>query len=268
MVPLQENIEKIYQLLHLINSTARTVGEIQKSPTFKVLFERLIETNEINGVDIWQTYTRAYCIPTVHREVFSVSMLERFIGTDVSNVLSSHGSRISSVTFGLRKYWTVEDFQQLHELKKLQSPKEILLGALMITKDVLRRSPRELGIVCGPISTGRKSVEENLHIFNRTIYKIGQTMPMFNQMPLERLFAYAHELLFLPCNQHLLVNGSSSDFFIDEFYLPIFALNKIWKPHFIYDWQYSSGATREHRVFRVLRSSTRYLEKGFDVLHL
>ena len=266
MVPLQKNIKPISTLLHHINPSTLSVPELQRDKNFLKFLEASLQTNEVKAIQFQQVDNLLYCFPIIQKEAFTTTVHRILWNKTLSGVVGKFQKSTASMDFKLRKYWTLQDFIELEQLEKLDNPKLILQKALIVAKRVLRRSPKNLGVVCGPISTGTKSVKENLRIFNRTMYKISQTMNVFNQLPFESLFARVHELLKKPEYVHLMVEGSSSLFFMRNFYDAVFAVNKNWKPHFIHGWKHSTGAKDEHRIFTLLNSPIVYLKKGFDVL--
>ncbi len=157
--------------------------------------------------------------------------------------------------------WEEDDLSKLKKLKSLKDPIQIMRQALFVGVEIVDRLPFELGIVCGPISTGEHSVQKNLEIFDKTVMKISDQMHIFNQMPFEPTFAVAHN--FIKDDEVLCPNNMSSKFFIDRFYNHIFASGKKWKPHFISGWEHSVGATIEHEIFTGLKSEITYLPKDF-----
>lgn len=265
MVPLQKNIEKIRQILNVINPTKFDITSFKNTGYFKTLLEYCLQTNEIVGINFEEYEHKIYCVPMVHSDVFDKTTSGALWGIDMNRIIQT-SRHVDSMMFTHRQYWEIQDLRDLEKLETMQNPEQMLFQAFLVAKRILNRSPEKLAIVCGPISTGPKGVEENLKIFNRTVYKLGQQMPLFNQLTFERLFGKAHELLHLPQHRHFLVGKSSSRFFIDHFYLLLFALNKEWNPHFIYGWEESDGANDEYRIFRAKNSPIVLLDEGFDEL--
>lgn len=230
------------------------------------LLEVCLQTNEAVGLSVYESKGRLYCLPAFEKEAFTEKITKSIWKNFELNKTLVFERRVYSMQFTLRKYWTLQDFKELEELEKLEDPNEVFKQALVVAKRVLKRSPKKLNVVCGPISTGPKGVRENLRIFNRTMYKISRRARMFNQLPFEAAFAHAHELLKKRKYRHLMVNKSSSLFFIKKFYRPLFAQDKIWKTNFIHDWKSSTGAREEHKIFRKTKASITYLKEGFDAL--
>jgi hypothetical protein len=164
---------------------------------------------------------------------------------------------------GLHYYagWDEQMFEALENAKKHPGLLTKVNDALNVAKKIIKQSPKKLGVVCGPISTGKRTVEENLRIFELTILKVSNTMPVFNQMPFEPVFETMHSLVFE--DKDLCPSGKSSEFFIDYFYREVFLSNKNWVPHFIYGWEHSVGASMEHRIFTQLGSDIVYLSEDF-----
>lgn len=150
---------------------------------------------------------------------------------------------------GLHYYahWDEQMFKALENAKNQPGLLVKMNESLNVGKHLLKKLPRKLGIVCGPISTGKKTVQENLKVFELTVLKVSNEMPIFNQMPFEPVFETAHSLAME--DKDLCPSGKSSEFFIKYFYEEIFLSNKEWKPHFIYGWEHSVGAIMEHNIF-------------------
>lgn len=158
--------------------------------------------------------------------------------------------------------WKEETFEKLEALRNSQDPLHIMKHSFYVACDILAELPFELGIVCGPISTGKRSVEENLEIFNNTVIKISNEMPIFNQVPFEPVFLPVHELV--KNNQEFCSTaGRTSEFFINHFYVHVFTAGKKWKSHFIHGWESSVGAVMEHEILTELKSEIIYLPEDF-----
>ena len=166
------------------------------------------------------------------------------------------------IEFQMRNFWTKEDYTELLSLMDIQDPFEIMNRSLLVAQEILARSPQKLGVVCGPMSSGKLSIPENFDVFIKTVFKIGQKMPMFNQLPFEPGFGVVHDLI--KHNPELCPQGSSSKFFIDHFYERLFCeSDKQWSAHFIYGFEHSKGAMMEHQIFTDLGSSIHPLREGF-----
>lgn len=158
-------------------------------------------------------------------------------------------------------WWDEQMFEVLENAKKHPGVLTAINDSLNVGKKLLKELPKKLGVVCGPISTGKKSVEENLKIFELTIIKISDEMPIFNQMPFEPVFENIHKLVVE--DKDLCPSGKTSEFFINYFYREIFISNKNWVPHFIHGWDHSIGAVMEHDMFTQLGSEIVYLPEDF-----
>jgi hypothetical protein len=217
-------------------------------------------TNEVKGIRYYLIDDKVYIAPDLLEKADNGFYTTIF--GEKKEWLYTKEAIHSVDLFGLRKYWTLGDFIMLKRLESFTDPMRIMIEARAIAKNVLSRSPETLAIVCGPMSTGMKSVPENFKIFARTVYKVGQEMDIFNQLPFEPLFGKVHEMI---ADLPLSLIGGISQYFIDNFYNHIFEYSgKIWKPHFIHDWTYSTGAKLENRTFNRLGSEITYLEEGYE----
>lgn len=158
-------------------------------------------------------------------------------------------------------WWNEEMFETIERIKKYPGLLTTMNDSLNLAKVLLKGLPKKLAIVCGPISTGKRSVEENLKIFDLTVQKVSDDMPVFNQMPFEPIFENIHKLVIE--DKDLCPSGKSSEFFINYFYREIFLSKKDWVPHFIYGWESSVGATMEHEIFVQLKRDIIYLPEDF-----
>lgn len=109
-----------------------------------------------------------------------------------------------------------------------------------IALSILARVPKEyeIGIVCGPISTGGLgSLEANITQFNRAISTLqGLGYVIFDQMVFEKRI----EALLVP-------DETGYDHYIlHHFYDPIFKSGMIGRKFFIPGWECSIGARWEH----------------------
>lgn len=105
---------------------------------------------------------------------------------------------------------------------------------------------KNLGLVCGPLSTGGVNNQEyNLQIFNAAIRGL--------QMRQERLFVqipYEHGLRILATAWHDIPgNDGYCTPILTEFYAKIFATGKIVRAFFIPGWQSSYGSRWERQEF-------------------
>lgn len=142
------------------------------------------------------------------------------------------------------KYWKEKDFA---DLGKAESIRDLYV----IADRIIDRMPKPIIQVCGPLSTGGKSIEENLHFFNESIKKLqSDNLCVFDQMPFEPLM-------------HRMILQFSKDKYMEDilidFYLPIFESKKIGKLCFLSGWQLSHGASWEHEQAERLGLSIEYL---------
>lgn len=114
----------------------------------------------------------------------------------------------------------------------------------LIGLDVLENMPEGNIIqVCGPISTGGKSVEENLAIFDKTIVSFFKSpLLVFNQIPFEKRLEYLK-------NKWDKKNPKKAYCtpILDEFYLPLLESGRIKTLVFLPGWEYSTGAKWERQ---------------------
>ena len=144
----------------------------------------------------------------------------------------------------MRKYWTGENWKNLHESINYVQLSEIGL-------DVLRRMPQPVGQVCGPITTGGAgSLEENARMLQAYIDKLALNgLNIFDQMPFQDPMlkiirskpddAYDHDLL-------------------EKFCLRLFESGFINTLYFIQRWETSIGARWEHKQARELGMNREY----------
>ncbi len=132
------------------------------------------------------------------------------------------------------KYW---DERLLVRLNRANSYTELW----WVARTILRRMPRPIVEVCGPISTGGLgSREENCRAFSLAItwlrkrgFSVFDQMPFQNQMA-RMMDAYKRQ------------NGGQYDMrVLEEFYEPIFGSGMIGEGRFLPGWGDSVGATWE-----------------------
>ncbi len=229
---------------------------------FNTYLELCFSTNEITGISFYQVGSDFFAIPK------GIDLIrEKFIWEQIllHHFVNPHSlvkpDRV--IKFGIKEYWTLEDFEALENLKSFSDPILVMKSLFSIALRILNRSPQALATVCGPMSSGTRSVEENIKIFNRTLFRLGQRIPVFNVMPFEPIFHMVHMLV--EDDKSLCPNGSSSKFFIDHFYSKVYAIKKKWSPHFIGGWENSIGATMEHDIFRNLKCKPFYLQDNYHV---
>lgn len=147
------------------------------------------------------------------------------------------------------KYFCDEDHIQIAESKSLSD-------ILKVANVVLDRMPESsIFQVCGPISTGKRTVEENILVFVKTIEVLFENqLEVFNQMPFEKKMGELQKEWYLK-------NPGASYYMplLEEFYKPIFETGKIKKMVFIPGWEHSFGASWEHDQANQL---------GIDIIYL
>lgn len=141
-------------------------------------------------------------------------------------------------------YWKPEDMEALEQAQSFGELSKIAMR-------ILNRMPQPVGQVCGPISTGNKSIEENLKVFNETVQQlVDEGKTIFDQIPFE-------DYIF-----RLLETGKGSrekDQLLNEFYLPLFESGLVKTFYFIPGWKSSHGATWEHEQAKRLGIEIVYL---------
>lgn len=125
-----------------------------------------------------------------------------------------------------------------------------------VALDILKDMPRPVAQVCGSLTSGGKSVEENTKIFELAIQSLCFGQYVFNQLPFE------------PKMQKMVGNRQGKGYpwdLMDEFYLPIFQSGRIEKLFFLRGWEKSTGADWEHRKAILLKIPTFYLDDKFQI---
>ncbi len=124
---------------------------------------------------------------------------------------------------------------------------------------ILKRMERdEIGIVCGPITTGGLGRPElNLWNFNAAIETLLVSgYPIFNQMPFEVALARLERAAGNGYDERILT----------EFYGPVFESGHITHQYFMYNWRSSRGAQWEHD--HAVKRGTTIVYLGSDHLPL
>lgn len=143
------------------------------------------------------------------------------------------------------KYWKPADTAALETANSFAELSEIALR-------VLKRMPKPVGQVCGPISSGGLgSIPANLKRFDETIERlIRDGNSIFDQVPFEDcLFRLKGK------DQGL----SSKNRLLTEFYLPLFESGLVDTFYFIPGWESSQGAKWEHAQAKRLGITIVYL---------
>jgi hypothetical protein len=146
-----------------------------------------------------------------------------------------------------KKYWQENDWENL---KKANS----ITDLFYIAEEVLKRIPKPVAQVCGPISTGGVgSLEANLNIFNQTIKDLqNKGLNIFDQMPFEEKMKEIKEKIIKS-------NQEYSQEIIHDFYEPLFSLGMIKTFYFIPGWESSTGANMEHDLAFKYNIEIKYL---------
>jgi hypothetical protein len=112
-----------------------------------------------------------------------------------------------------------------------------------IAMDVLKKMPKPISIICGPISTGGAgNVIDNLKIYEGTIFKLSaQNKNIFNQMPFMKSF----DILTRKFGN---TKVEKNQILLDKFYQPIYESKIITKMYFIHGWESSHGARWEREI--------------------
>lgn len=266
MVPLKLNLPVLQTSFSRLNSASL---KSLVNPAGQVAINDYIaqckSTNEISGLERALLKNEKWIlIPSFVRDANKHELL-RAIANNHADKLDMVEETKPYMSFHFRDNWRMGDFQVIDHLMTLDDHEKIIQRALNVAYAVLKRSPEKLDFVCGPISHPDKEVvEKNLDVFNCTVFKKGQEKSIFNQLPFEPLFEKVHGLLVEHHPELLGENQSSSNFFVDRFYSPLFIESrKTWNASFIDGWKSSVGAKREHEIFKSLGSSIEYLEKDY-----
>lgn len=140
---------------------------------------------------------------------------------------------------------TINDTKDMFNAKTFEDLSKIALR-------IIKKMPRSVGIVSGPISNGGAgSVEKNLEIFKETIERLRRAGEnVFDQMPFEEhMFRISQDKTYFKGEDQLL----------QKFYLPLFESGFIQTMYFIRGWQTSYGAKWEHGQAIRLSIGIRYL---------
>lgn len=112
--------------------------------------------------------------------------------------------------------------------------------------------PEKICQVCGPISTGQNSFDQNIYNFAAainyfSIENFNSTgLIAFDQLPFELII---HRI----CQMN---NYQGYPPVIEELYRPIFESGLVKNYIFLYGWQASVGATKEHNIITKLKEKT------------
>lgn len=260
MVPFNEQKESLKNAFSECHPLNPSLFEGVVPESFNSYFERSFSINEITGLNFYQKGQDLFALPN-GLDPIKEKLIRQELLLETEFDPEKWREPTKTVSFGLRSFWKIEEFEALEKLKTEADPMLIMRKAFDVALRILERSPKVLGIVCGPISSGKKSIPENIKIFNRTVFKVGQKIPIFNQLPFEPLLHVVHELI--KEDKVLCPKGSSSKFFIDHFYSKVFAQRKKWAPHFISGWEFSTGAQIERQILKGMKCNFFDLQENF-----
>ena len=241
MVPYHKTKKVFLDLCKKIHTSPKV-----HASTWQSIVRHASEINEIISVSILKAKSTK---PKVHATFVH--------GFEDENFCLSHypdnATELIVVKFPHRTYWHFHDLEEIYALPVSTNSVDCCLD---IALRILKREAVPFSIVCGPISTGPGSLDENLKAFNKTIHALSRVGPVFSQMPFEDLFKKLHETA-----KHTHVY--SGQIFLDNFYIPLFAFRKITKAFFMYGWWLSCGASQERGAFRALGIPVEDLPKDF-----
>lgn len=108
-------------------------------------------------------------------------------------------------------------------------------------------------IVCGPISTGGRGLDNNILVFGRSITRLlEQGKEVFSQVPYEeKIFELRRKWQEVSPEN----NGKYCLPILEEFYRPLFATHRIRVAWFIPGWESSQGAQWERNELTRLGAS-------------
>ena len=149
------------------------------------------------------------------------------------------------------KFWTPIRYSRVTVAQNFKELTEVAL-------DILRDMPRQPIVqVCGSLTSGGRSLEENIKIFQSAIEHLCNKNWVFNQLPFE------------PKTLRMIGARSGTDYtwdLMNEFYLPIFQSGYIKTLFFLRGWKKSTGASWEHdRAVIDLKIPTFYLDDEFQI---
>jgi hypothetical protein len=265
MVHIEKTKGSLKESLMAVNSLGLIgIRELKAAELFDKVLQLCIETNEVTSLSIGRIYGSLVCKPVFKDDLFDKQLHEYlFVEPTIQDYFSDF-KQSEIIQFPSRKHWEVQDYDDLKEIALLDNIETMMMRSFLVAKRILARFEHEVGVVCGPISSGLKSIPENFRTFNRTIFKLSQTMEVWSQMPFEAVFKNVHESLVAQ-QSPFLIEGSSSNFFIEKFYQPLFYLNKEWAPHFIFGYEHSRGAMEEKEIFALLKKKMVFLPEGYEM---
>ena len=130
-----------------------------------------------------------------------------------------------------KKYWEEKDFQDLERAESMGD-------TYIIAERILKRMPKLVVQVCGPISSGGGDSINNLEALKRAIRDLQEKgLNVFDQTPFDATVRRIKSKT-LPTEYFESV--------LTDFHLPLFELGIISTLYFMPNWQTSHGAKWEH----------------------
>ncbi|MFY9461760.1 MAG: DUF4406 domain-containing protein [Candidatus Sungiibacteriota bacterium] len=140
-------------------------------------------------------------------------------------------------------YVTQQDLEEIDEASTFEALRRTAFR-------ILRRMPQPVGMVCGPITTGGVTVEENLAALAKGIdERIRGGKNIFIQLFFEAAMHRIKNTPYYRDGNHLL----------ETFYQPLFKAGLIKTLYFLPNWRSSDGATWEHEQALRLNMEIAYL---------
>lgn len=236
MKTILETGEKLHHLKReIISQENKSVNSLKRLNAY-AHFQELAEiTNEISGINFLKS-----------KNGIIFPQPELIDGCDYFRFQKSNefSNIVDGIDFRHRKNFTLEKLCYLriieNDLRQGRiSPEDAINECLVLMRSILD-GQYDLVLVSGPISTGTKSVEHNLRVFNKAIFGLSEMkFNVVNQMPFGGVFSEIHK------------KSKDTDFFINEFYHDIMTEDKKFGIKNIFqlpNWRHSRGAVREYNI--------------------
>ena len=144
-----------------------------------------------------------------------------------------------------RQYWEKKDYK---ELGKVESMKEVYI----VAERILKRMPKPVVQVCGPISSGGEGfANKNLEALKEAIRNLQrQGLNVFDQTPFDMAV------------RRIKSKTPQTEYFesiLVDFHLPLFELGIISTLYFMPNWQTSHGAKWEHEQGEKMKFEIKYI---------
>ena len=138
----------------------------------------------------------------------------------------------------MSEYWTQIEKDALHDIENFEQLVEVAYT-------ILRRMPKPVVMVCGPMSTGGEgTLEKNMTKFAKAVAALeGSGLTVFNQIPFQD--AMVKLCALVPEKEYC-------DDILERFYRKIFENGFIDSARFLSDWSSSRGASWEHELLSAL----------------